>query len=130
MNAIEGKVKELLEGKTDAPLENIGFVFVASDTTGDFNVNIVVESLPSTMTVDEYVEAGARVTREAFRSWKMNGQSRVVVDERAAIITDSEFELSDLFEGQMGTQRDIQLTRVQGKVAWSVTCSFPTEAFQ
>ena len=129
MNAIEGELKELLDGKTDVSLENIRMVFAVGEITGDFAMNIIVESLPSAMTVDEYDEASTRGAREALPSLKINGQSRVVVDERAAVISDSEFELSDLFRGQMGTQRDTQLTTVQGKVGWTVTCSFPTEEF-
>ena len=130
MSAIEGEVKEFLEGKFDAPLENLGTVFLAGDTTRGFTVNIQVESLPSTMTVDAHFEATTMGLREALRSWKMNGQSRVVVGERAAMISDSEFDLSELGRGQTGTLRAIQLTSVQGKVGWTVTCSFPTAAFQ
>ena len=57
MTAIEGVLKEIVECKFDLPLENVGFVFFAEDATGDFTVNITVESMSSGMTLDEYDQA-------------------------------------------------------------------------
>ena len=130
MTAIEGELSEFVEGKTDVTLEDTRVVFFAGDTTRGFYVNILVESLRSKMTVDEYFEVTASFLHELVPSWKTNAQSRVVVGEREAIIEDLEYDLSDLGQGDIGTRQVIQLITVEGKVAWSVSCVFPAEASQ
>ena len=116
---------ESLSSSNSSPI-----VFFASNAGSDFLVSIGVDGLPSELTVDEYVEQSVRGVREVFRSWKTNSQSRVVVGERGVVIMDSEYDLSDFAQGQMKTRRNIHLITVQGKVGWSVKCSFSAEAFQ
>ena len=132
MNAIESFMKDVISGNTDdMSVENIGVVFLSIDPTEEFVLGIAVESLPlSNMTVDEYNEAADKFARELTPSTKINRTAHVVVDGRPSIISDSEFELSDLFEGENEKQRDIQLVTIQGKTAWIVTCSIPKEALE
>ena len=123
------ELRKFFEGKIDVPVGNISLAFFAGHPTEAFAVNVGLESLPSAMTVDEYVEVGGAALK-LVPSWKMNEQTQVFVGERAAIIEDSEFDRSDVSKDQTGTQRSIKLITVNGKAAWTVVCAFPKEAFQ
>ena len=130
MVADDRKIQELLESKTDLPLDNIKTVFHASDSTGAFTVDITIQSLPFAMTLDELLEAAIGGIRDVLRTWKANSQLRMVVGGRAAIILDSEYDISEVVQSQTGTTRNIQLYTVENKVGWFVNCAFATEAFQ
>ena len=118
MTTIEG---ELSDDET--------YIVFFGDAGSGFLVSIGVDGLPSELTVDEYAERSVRGIREILPSWKTNSQSRVVVGERGVVIMDSEYDPSDFAQGQ-GERRNIHLYTVQGKVGWSVKCSFPAEAFE
>ena len=54
MNEIEQGMKDFIQGGTNESAESIGLIFMATDANVDHAVNVVVESLPSNMSIDEY----------------------------------------------------------------------------
>ena len=124
---LEEVTKDLLRSsQSDLPLENIGVLFYAGLPAGEGylpDVNIFVESLPFQMSVAEYYEAGQEAGEELLPGLKVYSRTNVVAGGREAIIEDGEFDASFFAPGETGKIRTIQLTTVDGKVGWAVTCT-------
>ena len=124
MDELEELAKDIVSGKTDVSLENVGSIFFATSSDESSNTVITVESLPSNTSIDDYYEAGNRGAKEGFPSWEDHGVSSIDVGGRAAMLSTASYEMSDLGVGLAGVIRLTALTLVQGKVGWSVSCGF------
>ena len=108
--------------------ESGGSVFFAGFPTGDGvfspNVNIVVEYLSTTMSLNEYHEGTIEGIREVFPNADIGNRASVLVGDRKAMT----MVLSD----PGGTLPDaISLITVEGNIAWNITCVwFSVELYQ
>lgn len=127
MNGIEQELKDFIQGELDVSAESIGVIFMAGNTNFDHNTSIVVESLPSNMSVDEYFDASLETGEELLPSLEIHRISKVDVGGTLAILTESTYESSDLNPGFTGLLAQTVLTFVKGKVAWNVTCEYPAK---
>ena len=127
MTEIEEGMKEFIQGKVEFSTESIGIVFMAYESNFDYGVNITVESLPFEMSTDEYYEASAKLINEAFPSNEVHRVAKMDVGGRIAILDESTFEASEISPELTGILGQTQLTFVQGKTAWVVTCDYPAE---
>ena len=124
---LEEITKDIMLGKqSNFPVGNLSMLFMAGwpiEQGLGPDVNIIAESLPREMSVNEYHEANLEASKEALTGFKPYSQFTAVVGDRESVITDSEFDLSSLERGAVGRMRSVQLTTTDGKVGWVVTCS-------
>lgn len=121
-------MRDLLEGKLDNySLDFTAVVFRAGDRDSGNSVNIVVGSLPSKMTLDEFYEADVAGTKEIIPSVQIHRISKEQVDGKSAVLLELSYEASDLDPSLSGSVPKTSLTFLLGKAAWTVTCSYRIE---
>ena len=125
---LEQEVKEQLKSeKPELPVEQISTLFFAGIPLEEGyipNVNVLVEILPKSMTLDEYVEAGVQLTKEYVKDFHEFGRVRKKIGGRDASILDYEgsyFNL-ELHWLQMFTLEN-------ERISWGVTCTSLTDEY-
>ena len=127
LEEIEQGMKDFIQGEINESAESIGLIFLAGDATFDHAANIVVESLSSGMSIDEYYDASVELIEELVPSNETYRVSKIDVGGRQAILTESTYESSDLYPELTGLVAQTQLVFVQGKIAWVVSCEYPAD---
>ena len=127
MNEIEQGMKDFVQGKLDVSTESIGLIFMATGTNVNHSANIVIESLPSNVSVDEYYDAVVKTKEKLYPSIENQRISKINVGGRQAILTEATIEYFDFNLGLTGVLTQTQLMFVRGKVAWIATCEYPAE---
>ena len=122
MEAIQTAGKSLI----DAPEGLLGgsavVFFAGRPTAGGFSasVNVVVETLPGDLTVDEFVEASFAGIALVFDDYELHSQTKVSIGEsgkRDAFLV----EYSATIPG-LPNLRFIWLGAAEGRLGWGVTC--------
>lgn len=86
------------------------------------NITIVIEALPTAMSVGQYTEAAKRGIGFVYSSYVSTGQVKTVVRDRDLVLVHGSYEISQLDPSFGGRFWMIQGYAVDGVTGWTVTC--------
>jgi len=120
---LEQEVMEQLKREIpELPAEQTSIIFFAGMPFEEGympNVNIIVETLPKRMTLDEYVEANIQMIKEQIKDYHEFGRISKNISGKDAFILDYEGTYFDL-----GKAHWLQMYIVENeKIAWGITCT-------
>ncbi len=129
IEGLEQSVKQLITSiNSGLPLERTSIIFMAGLPEGrDYfpNVNIVVESLPGSIsTQNVLVEAEIQGIKLVIKDYHESSRVKTTVGGKEATIIDWEGAFP-----QQGKSRILQMFMLVGKVGWCVTCTPPQGKF-
>ncbi len=124
---IEKSVKDLLESKIDADVENFRVVFAACDDDFQTCLNVTAESLTFDFSLNGYYSASKARVSEFLPSHETERLSRIDVGGIQAILDESRVKASDIDPSLSGLYGQTSLTLMKDRTAWTVTCEFPME---
>ncbi len=128
LEELEQVVKDkLMSENSELPLEQASVVFFAGKSTEEGylpNVNITVEALPQTFSLDEYVETSIRGLKTVLSDYHEFSRIRKVIDGREIVIVDYKGDYSDWGEAHW-----LFMTLLDGKVGWNITITSSIEEF-
>jgi len=127
MPEIEEITEDLIESKASGfPADKVGIVFFAGVPAPNAylpSVNIVAESLPAGLSVEEYQEGSVEAARGLLSGFKVLDVFQVLVGNTDGLIMHAEFDISSFATGEVGKIRNIALLVVDGMIGWVVTCT-------
>ncbi|NVM23136.1 MAG: fibronectin type III domain-containing protein [Desulfobacterales bacterium] len=126
---LEEAVREIIASiEADAPIEQVRAIFLAgvpSETGYSPNVNILCESFPiGGLTHDQMVELEIRGIKDFCYDYDEYARVKTSVGGRVATIVEHETTCP-----AWGTQHQLQMCILLGKIVWIVTCTPPSGEF-
>lgn len=127
--AIEEKAKEAVRKlQTGVPLDQFTLLFAAGKPSGqglDPNLQIGIESIKVSASIEQVVEASIRTIKETVTDYVQYAQTKINIGEQEAIL----LELGGTFPGYMRIHQ-LQLYVVVGQLVWLIGCATTPEYYQ